>query len=268
MKRLFKLAHPLVTTLVGPLGLAVAVSATAAPEDPPKADGQWRGDGSVAFSAASGTTRTTALLLKADLARLTSTDKISLGGSVDYARNRTDTTSETTSNRISAFGQYDRNLGPRLFAFGKLALDRDGILDLDLRRTVAGGLGWKLVDTKAHRVSLFGGLAHTQDRYGSPRTLGGETGTRFSRASVLLAEESAHELTPTVSFRQRLELLPGISGDRSNLLKFTADLGVAINSTMRLTVGVINDYESEPPDGQKANQFRVFTGLSFRIGDA
>jgi putative salt-induced outer membrane protein len=243
------------------------LTAAAAPNDPPKTDGRWRGDATVAFSASSGTSRNTALLVKADLARLTEVDKITLAGSADYARSTTDDTSETTSDKFGLAGQYDRNLGPRLFAFGRLTLDRDGVTDLDLRSTVAGGMGWKLKDTQALQFSVFGGVGYTQDRYGSPQTVGGETGTRFSRANLLLGEESVHALSPTVSFKQRLELLPGLSGDRSNLLKLTADLGVALNSTMRLSVGLVDTYDSRPPLGQKSNQLSVFTGLSFRLGD-
>ena len=250
--------------------LTLAAAAIAGPalaaDEPPKADGLWRGNAGASLAVTSGNTRSTAVQLKADLARLTEVDKISLGGNIHYARSEVDGTDTTAANKLGAFGQYDWNLGPRLFAFGRLALDRDEVTDLDLRSALGAGLGWKLVDTKPLRISLYGGAGYTVDRYAVAQTIGGDTGTRFERASLLLAEESVHELSSSLNFKQRLELSPGVSGDRATLLKFTADVGVAINRTMSLTVGVVNVYDSKPPAGQEKNDFSLFTGLNVRLG--
>jgi putative salt-induced outer membrane protein YdiY len=245
---------------------ALALAGPASAADEPVADGQWRGSAGAALSATSGNTRSSAVLLNADLSRLTEADKISLGGNIQYARSEVDGRDETTANQLGAFGQYDFNLSPRLFAFGGLALDRDEVVDLDARVAVNAGLGWKLVDRKALRFSVFGGAGLTDERYGAAQTIAGETGKQFRRATLLLAEESEHALSASTSFKQRLELLPGISGDKGNRATLRADLAVAINRTMSLTVGLLAGYNGEPPAGQTSTDTSLFTGLNVKLG--
>jgi len=131
---------------------------------------------------------------------------------------------------------------------------------------VAGGLGLKLIDTKELAFSVFGGAAYSTDRYDTTQTIGSKTDTRFSRASLYLGEESSHQLSSSVSFKQRLELYPGLSGDKAKIMKFSAGLGAAMSGTMSLTVGLTDSYNSKPPAGSKKNDVAVFAGLNVKFG--
>lgn len=246
--------------------LLPASIAAHADDAPPKKDGQWRGTAGASLSATSGNTHSSALQLTLDMARQTGHDKVTTGAHLHYARGEVDGESTTTANRASAFGQYDFDLGPRLFAFGKLALERDEPVDLDLRTTLGTGLGWKVLEREGLRFSVSGGLAHSRDRYASAQTVDGETGTRFSRTSVLLAEESEHAFDERISFKQRLELQPALAGARSHLLQFDATLSVALNSTLALTVGLQDRYDSAPPEGRRKNDASLLMGVSLRLG--
>ena len=231
-----------------------------------KTDGQWRGLGGASLASSSGNTTSTALLLNTDMARATTADKITLGGSINYAKAKINGVNQTTANRWGAAGQYDYNLSPQLYAFGKLGLEADRIVDLQLRNAIAGGLGYHVINTKEMSFDVFGGVGYTTDKYRVAQTIGGGTGTRFSRASLLFGEESSHQFSPTVSAKQRLEVYPGLSGDKANLMKFTAGLSVAMSSTLNLTVGVVDSYNSKPPAGLKKNDLGVFTGVSVKLG--
>ncbi len=257
------LARPLPVSLLG-LALLAAVPAARADD---KTDGLWRGNGAAAFSYTSGNTSSRALLLSVDAVRATTADKITLGANANYGRSRAaNGVNETTANKWSAGGQYDFNLSPRVYAFGKLGLEGDKLSDLDLRGLLAGGLGYKLISTPETSFDLLAGIAYTSDRYGDPQTIGDKTGTRFSRTSLMLGEASSHQLSSTVTFKQRLELYPGFTGDKAKLAKFTAGLGVAMSSTMQLTVGLIDNYNNKPPAGQKKNDVGVFTGINVKFG--
>jgi putative salt-induced outer membrane protein len=107
---------------------------------------------------------------------------------------------------------------------------------------------------------------HGPDFRRAGHRIGDKTDTRFSRASLYLGEESSHQLSDTVSFKQRLELYPGLSGDKAKIMKFTAGLGVAMSGTMSLTVGLTDSYNSKPPAGSKKNDVAVFTGLNVKFG--
>jgi putative salt-induced outer membrane protein len=231
-----------------------------------KTDGLWRGAGGAALSATSGNTSTSSLLLNADAVRATTADKMTVGAAINYGRNKAGGKSETTSNKWGAFGQYDYNLSPKLFVFGRLGLDSDKLVDLNLRAGVTGGLGYKLINTKETSFELLAGAGYSTDSYDTRQTIGGKTGTRFSRTSLYLGESSSHTLSPTVSFKQRLDLFPGLTGDKALLAKFSAGLGVALSGTMNLTVGVTDSYNSKPAAGNKKNDLGVFTGVNVKFG--
>jgi putative salt-induced outer membrane protein len=231
-----------------------------------KADGQWRGIGGAALSMTSGNTTTSSLLLSADAVRATTADKLTLGGAINYAQNKTGGLNRTTSNKWAGFGQYDYNLTPQLFAFGRLGLEADRLVELDLRSQLAAGLGYKLIDTEQTSFDIFGGVGYAIDKYGLRQTIGGKTDTRFSRTSIYLGESSSHRLSPTVSFKQRLDLFPGLNGDKALLAKFSAGLSVAMSSTLSMTVGLTDTYNSKPPAGTKSNDVGIFTGINVKFG--
>ena len=231
-----------------------------------KPDGQWRGNGGAAAAFTSGNSSPSTLSLAIDMARATAEDKISLGGNVNYGKSKSAGVTTTNTDKWAGFGQYDWNLSPKLFVFGKLGLEGDKVAKLDLRSLVAAGVGYKIVDTKELSFSVFGGAAYSTDKYSVAQTIGGKTDTRFSRSSLFVGEESAHQLTASTTFKQRLELYPGMSGDKALIAKFNAGLAVAMSGTVSLNVGVTDTYNSKPPAGQKKNDVGVFTGVNVKLG--
>jgi putative salt-induced outer membrane protein len=231
-----------------------------------KPDGRWRGNGGAALAATSGNNETSSALLSFELVRATLIDKINLGGNLNHGRSRVDGERKTTADKWNLNGQYDYNVTPQLYSFAKLGLESDKVADLRLRTTVAAGSGYKLVDTPENSFSLLGGAARSIDRYRVPVTIDGLTSQRFARTSLFVGEESQHQLTASTTFKQRLEYYPGLSGDRAKLVKLSSGLGVAINATINLTVGLTDTYNSNPPDGQKRNDVGLFTGINVKLG--
>lgn len=248
-------------------GLAIAgcLAATLVAAQP-KTDGQWRGSGGAALAATSGNTSSTSLLLNGDAARATETDKLAFAAAVNYARSRIQGVDTTTANKWAASGQYDYNLTPQWYAFGKLGLEADKLIALGLRSSLVGGAGYKLIATPETTLDLFGGAGYVVDRYSSAQTIGSRTDTRFSRVSLYAGEESTHKLSATTAFKQRLELYPGVSGDKALMAKFSAGLAVAMSSTMSLNVGLTDNYNSKPATGAKSNDLGLFTGINVKFG--
>ena len=254
--------HAALVLLVFPMSQAVMADLA-----PPPKDGFWRGTAGAALAATSGNTKTSSAVLNTDLARATDGDKIALGGTINYARGTDEAgVRVTTADKSSLFGQYDRDIAPRWFGFGRLAFDRDALIDLSSRTAVTGGVGYRLIDEPENSFTLLGGLGYTSERYSSLQTIAGETDTRFERPSAFLAEESAHRLTPTTSLKQRLEASPALDGSGAVLWKFNANLDVAINSSLSLSVGVIDTYNTEPPEGAVKNDLTLFTGINVKFG--
>jgi putative salt-induced outer membrane protein len=180
------------------LALACAASTVSLAQD--KTDGLWRGNGGAAVSLTSGNTSTSSLLLITDMARATASDKVSLLGSISYAKNKSGGLNQTTSNKWGAAGQYDYNLSPVMYGFGRLGLESDKLVDLSLRSSITGGLGYKIIKSETTNFDVLGGVAYTTDKYSLAKSIGGKTDTSFSRSSIYFGELSSHKLSPTVSY--------------------------------------------------------------------
>lgn len=237
-----------------------------AADGPPPPDGQWRGHAGAALSVSGGNTRSQSLQVETELSRRTVADRVELGATLRHARGEEDGVSTTTAQQLAAFGQYDWNLGPRWYAFGRLEAERDGIVDLDLRSTASGGLGWKWIETPTLQLRLSGGLGVTDERYATVQTIGGTTDDHFRRTSLRLAVDAEQQLGEALSLNHRLEWQPSIAGDDSDRSRYRADASVAINRTLGLSVGLRIDHLSRPPAGRQSTDTSLFTGLNWRIG--
>ena len=251
---------PLTLALMAPAA-ALAQAAAA-----PQADGLWRGTGGASFSAVSGNSTSTTLGLDTAWQRATERDRWALDARARYARGETAGLRSTTSNQWAAGGQYERNLDPRNYVFGKLALEADAVVNLALRHTSSAGFGHKWLVVPRHQARVFGGLAHTVDRYDSPQVVGGEPGRRFARASVVAGQESSHELGDSTTLKQRLEVLSGVSGDEARLVRFTASVAVAVSQRFSVTLGLSHSSNNRPPAGAGRSDTALLAGLSLRFG--
>ncbi|MEO5735411.1 MAG: DUF481 domain-containing protein [Rubrivivax sp.] len=231
-----------------------------------KSDNLWRGTAGLAAAYTSGNSDTSSVALTGDFAKASTADKIALGGSYNYARSRANNLRTTTADKWTLQSQYDYNLTQRTYVFGKLGGEGDNLIDLNWRASLAAGAGYKLIDTDQNSLNVFGGVGYSRDRYDSLQTINGRTGTTFSRSSLLFGEESSHQLSDTTSFKQRLEYSPGISGDKAQLVRFTAGLSVNMTRALALTVGLVDTYNSKPGVGKKENDVSVLTGISYRLG--
>jgi putative salt-induced outer membrane protein len=231
-----------------------------------KPDGEWRGLGGAAFSLVQGTTKNTSLFLNADAVRATARDKITIGANTAYVRTNDQGRTDVPINRLNAFGQYDWNLSPKLFAFGRAGLERDAVIDLNLRLSLLGGLGYKVIEAPALTFTVYGGAGYIIDRYDTQVTIGNRTNDGFNRATLYLAEESTHKLSETVSFKQRLDLFPGLSGDKAFIAKFNAGLAVAMSNTLSLNLGFLHNYNSKAQVGVKKGDSALYTGITAKFG--
>ena len=234
--------------------------------EPVKKDGQWRGLAGASLSISGGNTESASLLANVNVARQVVGSKTTLQGYINQARSKVDGEKNTTANKWGVSGQQDVDLTPQWYGFGKLGVDADRVIELKHRSTVAGGLGYHLIQTEAHTLDVFSGLSHTRSVYREVQTIGDTTGTRFSNTGLLIGEESSHQLNDTVSLKQRLEYTQALTGDKLNLMRFNGSLNVAMTKATSLSVGLISTYNSKVPPGVKKVDTTLFTGLNVKLG--
>lgn len=223
-----------------------------------KPDGQWHGSFSLGASFASGNSDLINAGANFEAARATARDKLSFYANGAYGESKTGGVKTRSAELLRGGGRYEWNLSPHAVAFGSADLERDGLLDLDLRLLLGGGLGYYLVKDKTTTFQLFGGVAWTDEKYSRP-------GLDRDYASLVLGEESSHAITETTSFRQKLVAYPDL--DKTGELRATFDAMLASKLggawTLNLTLG--SRYNSLPPPGLKKTDtvFLVGVGTKF-----
>jgi putative salt-induced outer membrane protein len=219
-----------------------------------KPDGQWRGALGAGLTATSGNSKTLTYSLNAEAVKRTRSDRLSGYAQAVYGRSDDSGGTERTSDLVRAGGAYNADFNERTFGFGAVELERDRIADLDLRTVVSAGVGYHVVKTEDHTFDVSTGPAYNRERF---------TSERRSTAEWLLAEESSHAFTSSVSFRQRLAVYANL--DESGEYRAVLDAGFVVKVAPRwnATATLTNRYQSNPVPGIKKNDLLFVTGLQY-----
>lgn len=246
---------------------AAVPAAPAAPEVPHEPDPlAWVGRMTASLSATSGNSRSRAAQVDVDVSRKKDGGKTTLTAVVSESQAGARHERETTAGRWGGTAQHDRDIDAEYFAFARMGIEHDRVIDLQTRTQAALGLGRHLVNEADRTFDVFAGVGRTVSRYRHEKTIGGETDSRFSSNIILIGNEYTQQFTPTVSFKQRVEGYLAVDGDRNHLFKLSAALNVDMTRTLALTLALTDTYNSRVAADQRRNDMALTTGLSVKIG--
>ena len=249
------------TRAIGGLLWAAPCIAFAQAQATIKPDGQFRYAFGAGASYSSGNTDAKSLNISGDGVRATDDSKWQFGGKAL----RSSSEGARTAENYALGTQYNQDITPLWFEFGKADLLRDKLANVALRASLFGGVGRHLVKTDALTWDVSAGVGYTQDRYVEAADVAGGVRTRYGRPEALLAEESTHKWTPTTTFHQKLEFYPTLRTGDGHRGVFDAGLSVAMTSTLSLTAGLNYRYNSEPGAGLKRSDTLFVTGIALKI---
>ncbi len=81
----------------------------------------------------------------------------------------------------------------------------------------------------------------------------------------MLGEESSHKLNPTMTFNQRMTLLPNLKNTGEFRAILDAGLAMAVSKGMNVIIGFSHRYNSEPGTGIKKGDSLLTTGVSVKF---
>jgi len=232
----------------------------------------WNGGVNVGFSLARGNSETENLALAVNAVHPTLNDKITIYLSSIDTQNQLATPS-TVANLITSGIRYDRNFGPKTFAFVSGDFMSNALQDLDLRGVYTGGLGFHAVKSDTTTLDLLAGLNYTHETYSNgpvntPVTIPptyASYGVTNKFAALTLGEELMHKAGKTTVITQKLYLYPDLSSGYSGQYRGEFDFGTVTKISKWL--GWQNQgsdiYVSNPPLGTKDNDVIFTTGLNF-----
>lgn len=218
----------------------------------------WAGGGTLGLALARGNSDTTNLALGFNADRKTTNDEWIVTAAGIYNTSNTDNINSTTANAFGGSIRYDRNLTPRLFAFGLFAGLYDHLQLLDERISPNGGLGYHVIASKVTTLDLLGGIGYTYENY--------STGITNNIINATVGEEFMHQFTASTSMTERLYFYPYLN--QNGNYRGTFDFGLASkfyrSLTWNLNFGDI--YNSQPVPGKKDNDLLLTTGLGVTFG--
>jgi putative salt-induced outer membrane protein len=238
--------------------LLVLSLGTAQAQPAPKPDGLWHGAAGLGLSYATGNTSSNALSINGDMSRETEVDKITGYGLVLRSQAKIAGATTKTADQMKFGGRYDRILSGNLFAFGGGELERNQLSNLDMRTSLNAGVGYKVLRNATTTFDVFAGLGWSRYDYKAPS--GDKSGME-----ALIGEESTHKLSPTVNFKQRLVVYPGLKSDLGVRAAFDAGLSAAISGNLTANVTLSNRYQSKAGVGTKATDTLLLVGVGYKF---
>ena len=233
----------------------------------------WTGGANVGFSVARGNSETENLALAFNAARSTTKDKITLYATSIDTKNDLATPS-TVANLETGGLRYDRNVNPRLFAFGAADFMSNALQYLDLRAVYSGGFGFHAIKSAPTTLNILGGINYTHETYSNgapiPPVPPATTSTGYQSygvtnrfAALTLGEELNQKLGKSTVLTQNFYFYPDLQ--QTGQYRGTFNLGTVTKISKWL--GWQNQfgdiYVSNPPTGSKKNDVLFTTGLNF-----
>jgi putative salt-induced outer membrane protein YdiY len=226
----------------------------------------WSGLASASLALNGGSTDSATALLNVDLARKLSQSKTSVLAMLNYSEALVDGRRETAAHKWLLSAQQDRNINDQWFAFAKGSIDGDRIQELNRRTKLSTGLGIHVLAEEANTFDVFAGFSYGDRRYRRPQTLHGTTSDHFQRPGGILGEESTHQLSESVTVKQRFEAYPDFSRVHAHSANFNGSLGVVLTQRLSLSVTLSSTFNQYAPPGVARTDNALFTGFSLRLG--
>ena len=249
----------------------------AAPRDPgPEAgwlarrpvESPWRsGNVDLSFASFDAATHTTALATGLGVKRERGPDRTRFA--VSYLRSTTrddeddpatigvdESDEEITGDELRGLLRHEHDLTARLFGFGSLEAEHDGIEELALRLIPKVGAGYKIVNTETLLFSIDAGFAYVYQRY-----FGGDT---ESFPALAFGAESDWELPWLgASWHTRVDYLPSVTDPMDDYrLRGETGLLVPIVEQLSFKASLVDEYNSQPADDATSNSIATLFGLS------
>jgi putative salt-induced outer membrane protein YdiY len=168
----------------------------------------------------------------------------------------TDDDESVLASELRGFTRYEYDLTPRLFAFGSLEGEHDGVERLSVRAVPKAGLGYKLWQrAEKSFFAVDAGGAWVYERY-----FGGDTNDYFGAA---FGAQWAYELPYGALWTGRVDYVPSVDdwlGDY--IARGETSFLFPLSEHFAFKTTLIDLYDATPAEGAESNSFQTLVGVS------
>ncbi len=203
----------------------------------PEAAAPWKGEAALGGSFSTGNTEQIGFSSSVALAKRDPDWEQNLNLSFDYLRSD----GRTQRERIYASYQARRDLGTNwFFAFGLASFERDRFAGIDRRFTESAGLGYRLSDSDAFKLTVEGGPALRQTKFTDGRDL--------NKADFLGRSDIHWKVSDSVQITEAAGFVLS-SGNSSFFSKSALTASLVNNLALRTSLDIL--HETDPPLGRQ-----------------
>jgi putative salt-induced outer membrane protein YdiY len=156
---------------------------------------------------------------------------------------------------------YQRQLNPKWYVGSLFDLLSSDQQSLDRRVTVGGLVGRNFVQTEQTRLSVFGGLVGTREKYSvvvSPDV-------EATNADLLTGVDFSTFRFNRTDIRSRLSLFPSLTAAGRMRLQANTDLRIKIAKDLWWGFHIYENFDSKPPVRADKNDLGVSTSLGWKF---
>lgn len=226
----------------------------------------WAGGLNLGFALSRGNSATKNINLAFNAARATNNDKLLVYANSLYSTNdKAGATPSTTANAILGGLRYDRNIAPRLFAYGSGDFQTDDLQHLDIRSILGGGLGFHAIKTPTTTLDFLGGADYTRENYAAYTDPNSGTPypaqqTNFVGASA--GDDFSHKLGAASLFTERFTYTPNLNNGGGYRTALDLGFSTKLNTWLGWQMGFTDRYTSNPFGANVKNDVLFTTGLA------
>ena len=182
----------------------------------------------------------------------------SFTASVDSALSGQTEGTSLTRNQFTF--DYRKQLSQRWYVGGLFDLLHSDQQSLNLRTTVGGLFGRKLIQTEHTRLSAFGGVAVARENYseliGTPKS---------TNADAIAGADFATFRFSRTDIRSRFSLFPSLTTPGRMRLQANSDLRIKIVKDLWWGFHIYENFDSKPPVRADKNDLGVSTSLGWKF---
>jgi hypothetical protein len=229
----------------------------------------WGGSLDLAFSSVEATTHTIAFAGGFEVDRKRGPDRTRFGGSYlrgstskdkdDPDTDQNESITHTTANEVGGFLRHEHDLTARIFGFGSLEAEHDGVEEVALRLIPKVGAGYRIVKTEDALFSVDAGVAWVSQRYFSSND------DKFDSFLALAFGAESNVKLPWLksTWHTRADYLPSITHWVTDYrLRGETSLLVPIVERLSFKAALIDEYNSVPASDAVPNSFATLLGLT------
>lgn len=225
-----------------PIGLALIAVNTYAERD-------WRGEGDLAFSKASGNSQSESLL--ANLSIVYERDRWTHTGRIEAVNTSED--DERSAEAYVLTGKSDFSLNETYYVFGKGRYEDNRFSGYEYQASATTGLGMHVIDSEVAKFDLEAGVGYRRSEEQG-------TGNTLNEAVVTLGGIYTRQITETTRFDGRLQTE---SGKDNTYAESELAVRVKINSHLAMKVAYLVKHNTDVPDGTKNTDTLTSVGLTY-----